>query len=362
MLKKIAFAVLMFAAAPALADVKVAAVGPMTGSVASTGEQLRHGSEMAVADINAKGGVLGQKLNLEVADDVCDPKQAVAIASRLVAQGDVFVSGHYCSGSSIPASPIYAEEGVVQISPGSTNPQLTEQGFPTTFRVCGRDDQQGPVAAHYILDHYKGKKIAVLDDKTAYGKGIAAQVEQVLTQSGQAPALRESYNVGERDFNAIVSRMKQADIDVVYIGGVHAEAALIVRQMRGQGLKAQMIGGDDLVTSEFWSITGVAGEGTLITFGPDPRNNPEAADLVARFRKAGYEPEGYTLYAYAAFQAWAQAAEQAKSVKGDKVAAALHSGTFDTVMGKLSFDDKGDVKAPTYIIYQWTNGKLVEAK
>lgn len=358
MLRKLALLAAMIVATPALADTKVALVGPMTGSNASMGEQLRNGAQMAVADINAKGGVLGKKVQLEVDDDACDPKQAVAVAGRIVAQGNVFVAGHYCSGSSIPASPIYADEGILQISPGSTNPQLTEQGFKTTFRVCGRDDQQGPVAARYILDHFKGKRVAVLDDKSAYGKGIAEQVEQTLTQNNAKPALRESYTAGERDYNAIVSRLKQAQIDVVYIGGVHAESGLIVRQMRAQGLQAQMIGGDDLVTSEFWSITGAAGEGTLMTFGPDPRERADAAALVARFRANHYEPEGYTLYAYAAFQVWQQAAEQAKSTDGAKVAAAMRSHTYDTVMGPLAFDEKGDVKAPTYVMYRWHDGKL----
>lgn len=349
-------------AMPAFADINVAVVGPMTGQQATKGEEMRKGAELAVADLNAAGGVLGQKLKLAIGDDACDPKQAVAVANQMITRGMVFVAGHYCSGSSIPAAPLYAEEGVLQISPGSTNPQLTEQGLDTTFRVCGRDDQQGPVSAQYIIKHFKGKKVAVLQDKTAYGKGIADQVKAEVEKAMGPLAMYEAYTAGERDYNALVSRMKQAGIDVVFIGGLHTEIGLLVRQMREQGLQAQVMGGDSLMTTEFWSITGKAGEGVLMTFGPDPRDEPKANALVDRFRKQGYEPEGYTLYAYAAFQAWAQAVANAGKTDAIKVATALKAGTFDTVLGPIGFDTKGDVKAPTYVVYKWSDGKFAELK
>lgn len=356
-------AVLAASFVPAFAaEIQVGMAGPLTGQNASMGEQMRHGAEQAVADLNAAGGVNGTRLNLTKADDACDPKQAVAVASQLASRGAVMVAGHYCSGSSIPAAPIYAEEGVLQISPASTNPQLTEQGLQTTFRVCGRDDQQGGAAASYIAGHFKGQKIAVLQDKTAYGKGIADEVVAGLKKAGIEPVLYEAYTTGERDFNALVSRLKQAGAALVYIGGAHTETGLIVRQLRAQGSRAVVMGGDSLMTTEFNSITGKDGDGVLMTFGPDPRNRPEAAALVEKFRKQGYEPEGYTLYTYAAFQAWAQAAMAAKSVEASKVADAMRAGTFQTVLGPLGFDAKGDVKAPTYVVYQWQGGKFAELK
>ena len=166
-----------FAGAASAADVKIAVVGPMTGQYASFGQQMKAGAEQAVADINAAGGVkVGGamvKLNLTVGDDACDPKQAVAVAGKLAAGKVQFVAGHFCSGSSIPASKVYAEEGIIQISPASTNPKLTdERAGPNVYRVCGRDDQQGSVAGKYLATKFKGKKIAIIHDKTAYGKGL----------------------------------------------------------------------------------------------------------------------------------------------------------------------------------------------
>ena len=183
----IAFAaalLLSFIAAGARAELVIAVAGPMTGQYAAFGEQLRRGAEMAVADLNARGGVLGRKLRLEVADDACDPKQAVAVANQLANKGAVFVDGHYCSGSSIPASDVYREEGILQVSPASTNPQLTDRGYPNVFRTCGRDDQQGIVAGDYIADHFKDVNVAILHDKTAYGQGVAEEFRRKAAQNG----------------------------------------------------------------------------------------------------------------------------------------------------------------------------------
>jgi branched-chain amino acid transport system substrate-binding protein len=340
----------------AQADITIATAGPMTGQYASFGQQMKAGAEMAVKDINAAGGVLGQQLMLEIGDDACDPKQAVAVANQMINKGVVFMAGHFCSGSSIPASAVYDEEGIVQISPASTNPKLTDEGGPGVYRVCGRDDQQGIVAGDYMAKHFAGKKIAVLHDKTAYGKGLADETNKQLAKNGIQAAMYEAYTAGEKDYSALVSKMKAAGIDVIYIGGYHTEAGLILRQARERGLKAQLISGDALVTAEYWQITGDAGEGTLMTFSPDPRKNPDAAPVVKRFRDAGIEPEGYVLYTYAAVQAWAQAAEQAKSTDFDKMIASLNKNKFNTVLGDIGFDDKGDVTAPGYVFYEWSKG------
>lgn len=338
------------------ADIKIATAGPITGQYASFGKQMKDGAEMAVKDINAAGGVLGQQLSLEVGDDACDPKQAVAVANQMVNKGVVFMAGHFCSGSSIPASAVYDEEGIVQISPASTNPKLTDEGGPGVYRVCGRDDQQGIVAGNYIADHFAGAKVAILHDKTAYGKGLADETRKQLQKRGVTETLYEAYTAGEKDYSALVSKMKASDIGVIYVGGYHTEAGLILRQARDRGFGAQLISGDALVTQEYWQITGDVGEGTLMTFSPDPRKNPEAAPIVKRFRDAGIEPEGYVLYTYAAVQAWAQAATKAGSTDFDPVVKALNANKFATVLGTIGFDSKGDVTAPGYVFYKWSKG------
>ncbi|MDH3229913.1 MAG: branched-chain amino acid ABC transporter substrate-binding protein [Alphaproteobacteria bacterium] len=352
-----AAAVSVFGAAAAHADITIATAGPMTGQYASFGAQMKAGAEQAVADLNAKGGVLGQQLKLEIGDDACDPKQAVAVANQMVNKEIKLMAGHFCSGSSIPASAVYNEEGILQISPASTNPKLTDQGLDNVFRTCGRDDQQGMVAGAFLAGKFKGKKIAIIHDKTAYGKGLADETRKYMNQAGQTEAMYEAYTAGEKDYSALVSKLKQAGVDVLYVGGYHTEAGLIVRQMRDQGMKTMLMSGDALVTDEYWAITGAAGEGTLMTFSPDPRKNPVAAPVVEEFRKKGIEPEGYVLYTYGAIQAWAQAVEKTGSTDTKKVIAALHSNQFETVLGKIGFDAKGDVTAPGYVFYEWKNGK-----
>jgi branched-chain amino acid transport system substrate-binding protein len=335
----------------------VAVVGPITGQYASFGAQMKNGGEMAVADINEAGGVLGKKLDLSIGDDACDPKQAVAVANQMTAGGAKLVAGHYCSGSSIPASKVYADGDMVQISPASTNPTLTdERAGPNIYRVCGRDDQQGGIAGKYLAANFADKNIAFVDDKTAYGKGLAAETKKAMGESGKQPAMEESITAGEKDYSALVSKLKQANIDVIYFGGYHTEAGLIIRQMRDQGMNTILMGGDALITQEFWSITGDAGEGTLMTFSPDPRKNPAAAELVKRFKDKGIEPEGYVLYTYAALQAWKQAAEKAKSVEKDEIVKALNDTEFDTVVGKFKFNEKGDPNLPPYAVYRWSKG------
>jgi branched-chain amino acid transport system substrate-binding protein len=335
----------------------VAVVGPVTGQYASFGAQMKNGGEMAVADINAAGGVLGKKLDLKIGDDACDPKQAVAVANQMAGAGVKLVAGHYCSGSSIPASKVYAESDLVQISPASTNPTLTDdRAGPNIYRVCGRDDQQGGVAGKYLAANFADKNIAFVDDKTAYGKGLAEETRKAMNAAGKKEVMDESITAGEKDYSALVSKLKQADIDVVYFGGYHTEAGLIIRQMRDQGMDTILMGGDALITQEFWSITGDAGEGTLMTFSPDPRKNPAAAEVVKRFKDKGIEPEGYVLYTYAAVQAWKQAADKAKSTEAAGVVKALNDTEFDTVIGKFKFNEKGDPNLPPYAVYRWSNG------
>jgi branched-chain amino acid transport system substrate-binding protein len=361
-----AAAVLAFAGTAQAQNIPVGVAGPMTGQKAPFGEQMKRGAELAVKQINAQGGVLGRKLTLEVGDDACDPRQAVAVANQMASKNVVVMAGHFCSSSSIPASAVYNEAGILQISPASTNPSFTDEpakkGWNNIFRVCGRDDAQGKVAGKYLVDHYKGKHVAIIHDKSAYGKGLADQTKAAMNAGGLKEAMYEAITQGDKDFSALVSKMKQANIAAIYFGGYHTEAGLLIRQARQQGLKAQLISGDALVTDEFWKITGPAGEGTMMTFAPDPRKLASAQKVVAAFKKENYDPEGYTLYTYAALQVFKEAAEKAKSIKLDDLAKVMHGGTFDTVLGKITFDKKGDPVDPKYVFYVWHDGKYAEGK
>jgi branched-chain amino acid transport system substrate-binding protein len=341
----------------ARADIPIAVVGPMTGKDAAFGEQMKAGAVQAVADINAKGGVLGQKLVLEIGDDACDAKQAVAVANQMAGKKVKLIAGHFCSGASIPASDVYAEEGIVQISPGSTNPKLTEAGKKNVFRVCGRDDQQGQVAGDFLAKRFGKKKIAIVHDKTAYAQGLADETKKQLNKNGVQEVLYETITPGEKDYSALVSKLKSAGVEILYYPGYFTEAGLIVRQMREQGMNTVLVAGDALVSNDFWSITGPLGEGTLFSFSPDPRKNPNAADVVKAFQAKGIEPEGYTLYTYGAIQAWVDAVEKAKTPDSGPVIAALKGNQFDTVLGTIGFDAKGDVTAPGYVFYEWKTGK-----
>ncbi len=336
----------------------IATVGPMSGTYSLFGQQMKAGAEQAVADINAAGGVLGKQLVLEIGDDRCDRKKAVAVANEIVNKRVSFVAGHFCSGSSIPASVVYENGGVVMISPATTNPKFTERGYSNVFRVSGRGDQQGIVAGNMLADEFGSKKIAILHDKTTYGEGLADETKKQLNKRGVHEAMYLAYTAGEEDYTRLIRKMKAAGINVMYVGGYHPEAGLMIRQAREQGYGVQLVSGDALMTDEFWEITGDAGQGTLMTFSPNPRKNPNAASLVKRFRDAGIEPEGYVLYTYAAIQAWAQAAAKAGSVNFVPMIKSLKANQFNTVLGNIGFNAKGDVTGiDSYVWYVWKNGR-----
>src|SRR6185312_13578050 len=231
---------------------------------------------------------------------------------------------------------------------------ITERGMWNVFRTCGRDDQQGQVAGAYLLKHFKGKKIAIVHDKTTYGKGLADETKKAINKGGAKEVLYEGINIGEKDFSALVSKIKQSGADLVYWGGLHTEGGLLVRQMRDQGIKAPLMGGDGITTDEFASVGGPGVEGTLMTYGPDPRKNAAAKDVVDKFRAAKVEPEAYTLYSYAAVQIMQQAAHSAKSLDPKKMAEKMHSGMkFKTVLGDTSYNKKGDLTKLDYVMYIW---------
>jgi len=347
-------------AVPAFAegDLTIAVAGPMTGPVASIGEQMKRGAEAAAAAINDAGGINGRKVKIVIEDDACDPKQAVAIANLIVGQQIKFVDGHACSGSSIPASEVYADNNVLMMSPASSNPALTDKGHATIMRLYGRDDAQGAFVGPWIAEKYKGKKVAILNDKSAYGKGLATVVAQTMNKAGLKEVLNEGINPGEKDYSAIVSKLKAAGADFVYFGGYHTEAGLMLRQAADQGYTLKLMTGDSLATSEFWAISGPAGEGTLFTFPTDPRRSPTAAKALDQFKAQKYEPEGFTLFSYGVVQAIAEGVKRAGSDDPKKVAKALEDGhTVETVLGDVKFDEKGDIVDPRYDINQWSAGK-----
>src|SRR5471030_1249118 len=347
---------LAFAGA-ASAQIKLGVAGPITGPNASFGAQLTHGVAQAAEDINAAGGILGQKIEVEQGDDVSDPKQGVSVANKFVGDGVKFVIGHFNSGVTIPASDVYAENGILFITPSATNPKITDRKLWDAFRTCGRDDQQGMVWAELARDKLKGKKIAVIHDKTTYGKGLADAALDNMHKFGIKEVLYEGVNTGEKDYSAIVSKVKESGADYLMWGGLHTEGGLIVRQMRDQGLKTIMISGDGITDNEFASIGGPGVEGTLMSFGPEPRNNAAAKDIVAAIKATGFDPAGYTLYSYAGVQIIKQAAEKANSLDPKKVAEIMHSGmTFKTVIGDIAYDKKGDRTTVDYVWYVWKKG------
>jgi branched-chain amino acid transport system substrate-binding protein len=349
-----ALSIAVAAAGTASAQVKFGVGGPITGPSAATGAQMKNGVDQAAADINAAGGILGQKISVSYGDDVSDPKQGVSVANKFAADGVKFVIGHYNSGVTIPSSEVYQENGILQITPASTNPTVTERKMWNIFRVCGRDDQQGQVAGEYIVKHFKGKKIAIVHDKTTYGKGLADETKKTISKAGMKEVLYEGVNTGEKDYSALVSKIKQSGADLIYWGGLYTEGGLIVRQMRDQGVKAPLMGGDGITSDEFASIGGPGVEGSLMTYGPDPRNKPDAKKVVEEFRAKKFEPEAYTLYSYAGVQIIKQAAEAAKSLDPKKIAEKMHSGMqLKTVLGDVSYDKKGDITKLDYVMYIW---------
>jgi branched-chain amino acid transport system substrate-binding protein len=356
-LKSMSIALSLLLAGGAHAQVKLAVAGPVTGANAAFGAQLTQGVQQAAEDINKAGGILGQKIQVEVVDDVSDPKQGVSVANKLVGDGVKFVVGHFNSGVTMPASDVYAENGILFITPSATNPKITERKLWDAFRTCGRDDQQGMVWAELARDKLKGKKIAVIHDKTTYGKGLADAALDNMHKFGVKEVLYEGVNTGEKDYSAIVSKIKDSGADYLMWGGLHTEGGLILRQMRDQGMNTVMISGDGITDTEFAAIGGPGVEGTLMTFGPEPRNNPNAKEAVDSFKAKGFDPQGYTLYSYAAVQIMKQAAEKANSLDPKKVAELMHSGMpFHTVIGDISYDKKGDRTTVDYVWYVWKKG------
>jgi branched-chain amino acid transport system substrate-binding protein len=342
-------------------DIRIAVVGSMTGSNAGAGDQVKRGAELAAKDINEAGGVNGRRIVLSIEDDACDPKQAVSVANHVIGEQITLVDGHVCSGASIPASEVYAEYSVLMMTPASVNSKLTDnafaKGWPTIMRLYVRDDNQGKMLGAWIADRYKEKKIAFVHDKSTYGKGLADQVKANMNAAGVQEILYEGINPGEKDYTAIVGKLKALGTEVLYYGGYPTEGGLILRQAADQGVKFQMVTTSSFVTPEFWSIAGSAGEGTLFPFPRNPVGLETAKHIVDEFRTTGFEPEGFTLFSYATVQALAEGVRRAGKADGAAVARALRSrNPVDTVFGPVTFDAKGDAEGMTYEINVWHSG------
>ncbi len=343
--------------ATALAEepIRIAVAGPITGPVAAFGDQMLRGARAAVEDINAAGGVDGRLIELVVEDDQCDPKQAISVANRIVAANLAAVVGHACSGSTLPASEVYSESQIPMVTPISTNPLIIERGeaFGNVFRVVNRDDKEGVVAGDYIASTFAGKKVAVLDDKGAYGQGVADEVRKRLKQLEMPVALSESFNPGEKDYGALIVRLKSMGIEAIFFGAHPTEVGLIVRQAKELGFTPAVLGGNALSTNELVSVSGGASDGVVFTSVGDARRNPAAVEVLERFKKAGYDPEGFTLYTYAAVQALAQAMDAADSIEHAAVIKAMKEGRFHTAIGYIRFDEKGDLTEAPVMLFRW---------
>ena len=336
----------------AQAEIKVGIAGPLSGSSLTAGEQQEIGAQKAFEHLNNKGGVLGKEIVVISVDDACEPRQAKAVARQLVSEGVVFVLGHLCSACSLAASKIYEEAGVIMISPASTNPKVTEEGGPNVFRAIGRDDQQGTIAGDYLADHHGNSKIAIIHDGQAYGLGLAEFTKQQLNKRGVTEVMFDSYTADQKDYKLIINKLVNNKIEVLYAGGYLLDIGIIIRQAKKELPNLRLFSGDSLVDVQFLYVAGEAGEGTYFTFGPDMRLMPKAQDVAAAIREEdAYEPDGYTLYSYGAVQAWAQALEQAGSLTPKAVINALRTGSFDTVLGKIGFDEKGDITGMSTFVW-----------
>ena len=338
--------------------IKIGIAGPKTGPVTQYGDMQFMGAKQAIKDINAKGGVDGKMLEAKEYDDACDPKQAVAVANKVVNDGVKFVVGHLCSSSTQPASDIYEDEGVIMITPAATSPEITSRGYKLIFRTIGLDSAQGPAAGNYIADHVKPKIVAVLHDKQQYGEGIATAVKQTLEKKGTKVAVFEGLNAGDKDFSSIIQKLKQANVDFVYYGGYHPELGLILRQAKEKGLNAKFMGPEGVGNDSISQIAQGASEGLLVTLPKSFDTDPANKAIVEEFAKNKQDPTGpFVFPAYSAVEVIAGGIAAAKSEDTAKVAAAIHAGTFKTPTGDLSFDAKGDLKDFKFVVYEWHFGK-----
>lgn len=336
--------------------IEIGVAGPLSGSYAAFGEQFWRGAQQAVDDLNNSGGLGGKALQVVIGDDACDPKKTEEIAHRLASIEKVnAVVGHFCSASSLLASSIYKDSNILMVTPGSTNPQITERRYPNVIRLAGRDDQQGVIAFDFMQNTLHAKSIAIVHDEALYGRDLADAVQTAMKLEGKTPILYAEINQGGVDFSPVVKQIEAARPDVVYFGGLHPEAAVLLRQIREAGLSMPFVAGDGIASDDFVIEAGgpEVVKGVYMTFAKDARTLAQAKSVIARLRDKGYEPEGYTLYAYASVQAIAEAIQATQSVEGNVLSHWLKTNTVNSILGPLTWDEKGDLKGQNYIIYEW---------
>ena len=348
--------VLMGLGHPARAEQLSIGVGaPLSGPDGIFGEQIRLGVEQAVADANASGGFLGETAHVVPGDDGGDPKRGVEVAKRFVAAKIPFVVGHFSSAVAVPASTIYAQAGILDITPSAIEPLVTERGLATVFRTCGREDQQAAVAARYLAAHFS--RIAIVHDRTSDGKILADAVRHSLSGTDAKEVFYGSLEKGTRDYPGLVARLKTSGAQAVFWGGTQTEAGLLAHQLHDANSRIVLMGGFGIASDEFATLAGPGADGTLIVFPQDPRRRPAATNLLRRLQAKGVDPAGTTFYAYAAVQVFREAARAATSLDPSQIAAAIHSGmVFKTVLGDLTFDAKGDPTVSDLAVYVWHRG------
>ncbi|MFK3781041.1 branched-chain amino acid ABC transporter substrate-binding protein [Agrobacterium sp. NPDC089420] len=337
-------------------SIKIGVAGPYTGANATFGEQVWSGVSAYIDDVNAAGGIAGRKVELVKGDDACEPKQAVAVANRFVDQDKVqAVVGHFCSSSTIPASEIYSDNGILTVTPSSTNPIVTDRGFTTIFRTCGRDDQQAVVAGSFILDTLKLDKIALIHDKDTYGQGLVDAFKKTIEERGVKPVLYEGLTRGERDFNALVTKIKSSGATAVYFGGLIPEAGPLIRQIHEQGLNVAFVSGDALAQAEIVTASGGPQnlKGVYYSSAADPKQDPAAADALADLKAKNIAPDNYTLFGYASAQTIVAALQGTKAGSIEDQIAWLQANAVKTAVGNLAWNDKGDVKDFKFVFYSF---------
>lgn len=346
------------------ADITIGLIAPLTGPVAAYGDQVKNGAQTAVDEINKKGGILGEKVVLELTDDAGEPKQGVSAANKVVGDGIRFVVGPVTSGVAIPVSDVLAENGVLMVTPTATAPDLTKRGLTNVLRTCGRDDQQAEVAAKYVLKNFKDKRVAIVNDKGAYGKGLADAFKATLNAGGITEVVNDAITPGDKDFSALTTRIKAEKVDVVYFGGYHPEGGLLARQLHDLAVNATIIGGDGLSNTEFWAIGTDAAAGTVFTNASDATKNPDSKAAADALATRNIPAEAFTLNAYAAVEVLKAGIEKAGSAEdAEAVATALKSGEeIPTAIGKVTYGETGDLTSQSFSLYKWEAGKIVPAE
>jgi len=347
--------------APALADITIGFIGPVTGPVAAYGIQASNGAQTAIEAINAKGGINGENLVLKIYDDAADPKQAVSAANQVAGDGVLFVVGPVTSNAAMPASNVLEENGIVMVTPSATGSELSSRGLWNVFRVIGRDDQQASYAAEYAAKHWADKRIAIVHDNETYGKGLADSFKEGLNAAGVHEVYYGSITRGEKDYNVMVNRLKDEKVDYVYFGGYHPEGGILLRQMREQGVKAILIGGEGMNTTELGAIAGNAIDGTIFTSSVDVSKEPAAREAMAQFKAKNIPVEVFTLNGYAAVQVLADGLKRVGNADDPEgVAEVLKSGEpIPTILGDITYGERGDMTSKAFSLFEWKDGTTI---